>query len=444
MITFAATPDTYDDDNESIRLGFGTLPTGVSAGTPDETTVNITDDDVPSITASFEQSSYTVAESDDASTTGIKENEVTVKVTLSAAPERRVLINLFPTHQDGATLADYDFVPGCFCVDFSRSETQATITFTIKHDTIDDDGESVRITMASLPAGVNFGSNRESMVNITDDDDPEVTVSYQASSYTVSESDDPSTTNVKENEVAIKVVLSADPERTVEIPVSASPQGGAFSSDYSLAPTRVTFNPGETQKTLILTATQDRQDDDNESVLLTFGVLPDGVTPGTTDEATVSITDDDTAPTAADGTVTTREGRTYTFTEGEFGYADGDGDALASVKITRLPTTGRGTMALDGTTIDAAHLPKTVTQAELSEMKLKYTPPGSGSGTGYTNFTFRVNDGSNDSAQSTMTISITPRNLAGNLDSPQAVVFLTSIIDETVGIATSYMHYWAI
>ena len=37
-----------------------------------------------------------------------------------------------------------------------------------------------------------------------------------------------------------------------------------------------------------------------------------------------------------------------------------------------------------------------------------------------------------------------PRNLAGNPDSPQAVVFLTSIIDETVGIATSYMHYWAI
>ena len=36
------------------------------------------------------------------------------------------------------------------------------------------------------------------------------------------------------------------------------------------------------------------------------------------------------------------------------------------------------------------------------------------------------------------------RNLAGNPDSPQAVVFLTSIIDETVGIATSYMHYWAI
>ena len=36
------------------------------------------------------------------------------------------------------------------------------------------------------------------------------------------------------------------------------------------------------------------------------------------------------------------------------------------------------------------------------------------------------------------------RSLAGNPDSPQAGVFLTSIIDEIVGVATYYMHYHAI
>jgi hypothetical protein len=34
--------------------------------------------------------------------------------------------------------------------------------------------------------------------------------------------------------------------------------------------------------------------------------------------------------------------------------------------------------------------------------------------------------------------------VAGNPDSPQAVVFLTSIIDEIVGVATYYMHYHAV
>ena len=36
------------------------------------------------------------------------------------------------------------------------------------------------------------------------------------------------------------------------------------------------------------------------------------------------------------------------------------------------------------------------------------------------------------------------RSLAGNLDSPQAGVFLTSIIDGIVGVATYYMHHHAI
>ena len=39
---------------------------------------------------------------------------------------------------------------------------------------------------------------------------------------------------------------------------------------------------------------------------------------------------------------------------------------------------------------------------------------------------------------------IDPRSLAGNLDSPQASVFLTSIIDGIVGVATYYMHHHAI
>ena len=36
------------------------------------------------------------------------------------------------------------------------------------------------------------------------------------------------------------------------------------------------------------------------------------------------------------------------------------------------------------------------------------------------------------------------RSLAGNPDSAQAVVFLTSIIDEIVGVAMYYMHYHAV
>ena len=65
----AATAGCHDnDDGESVKLGFdNSLPTGVSEGSTKEAVVSITDDDVPSVTVSFEQGSYTVAEGEPAS-----------------------------------------------------------------------------------------------------------------------------------------------------------------------------------------------------------------------------------------------------------------------------------------------------------------------------------------------------------------------------------------
>ena len=52
--TFTATQDGVDDDDESVRLTFGpNLPSKVSVGTMDETTVSITDDDDPRVEVSF-------------------------------------------------------------------------------------------------------------------------------------------------------------------------------------------------------------------------------------------------------------------------------------------------------------------------------------------------------------------------------------------------------
>ena len=51
-----------DDDDESVKLGFGLPDAWVSAGTTDETTFNITDDDDPFVTVEFGASAYTVAD----------------------------------------------------------------------------------------------------------------------------------------------------------------------------------------------------------------------------------------------------------------------------------------------------------------------------------------------------------------------------------------------
>ena len=69
---------------------------------------------------------------------------------------------------------------------------------------------------------------------MTDDDDPFVEVQFAQNSYTVPEG----------GTQAVTVTLSADPERTVDIPLVATAQGGADITDYSV-PLIVTFSIGQ-------------------------------------------------------------------------------------------------------------------------------------------------------------------------------------------------------
>ena len=155
-----------------------------------------------------------------------------------------------------------------------------------------------------------------------------------------------------------------------------------------------------------------------------------------------------TLPTAADGIVTTNEDTDYTFSAAEFSYADDDGDALASVKITGLPTAG--TLKLDGTPITSA-LPKAVAAADVAARKLTYTPPANANGTGYASFTFKVNDGTADSAtEYIMTINVTPVNdaatgaptIRGTAYVGETLTASTAGITDVEGVPNSLNHQW--
>ena len=132
-------------------------------------------------------------------------------------------------------------------------------------------------------------------------DVPSVTANFEQSSYNVTEGGD----------VSIAVTLSADPERSVAIPITTTNQGTATDADYSGVPLEVTFQSGDTEVTFTFTATDDPVDDDGEWVKVTFGALPAGVSEGTTTEATVSITDNDVSGvTVSETALTVPEGGT--------------------------------------------------------------------------------------------------------------------------------------
>ena len=347
--TVALTQDTLDDDDESITLSFGTLPDTVKTGGGHETaTVTIRDDDDPEVDVEFGAATYSAGEG----------ASVTVEITLSADPERTVVVPLVKTEQGGISTADYSGVPAS--VTFNTGETSKTFTFNAVQDDLDDDDESVKLEFGTLPDRVSEGTQDETTISIGDDDDPHVTVEFGSATYSADEG----------GSATVRITLSADPERTVVIPLVKTEQGGISTADYSGVPTNVTFNARETAKTFTFSATHDDLDDDDESVKLSFGAMPDArVSPGTTDEVTLSIDDDDNPHV------------TVQFTQAEYTVVEGSNvgvritlsaDPERTVSIPIPAANQEGATSADYTvpasvTFDAGEKEKTVTFAAADD-----------------------------------------------------------------------------
>ena len=203
---------------------------------------------VENVDVSFASDTYTVAEN----------GSVEVNVTLSADIGQNVTVPITVVNQDGATDDDYNAPAD---VTFVAGETSKSFVITPVDDGVDDDDETLKVQFGTLPESLSPGTTTETLVTIVDNDDPEVEVNFRRAIHDVAEGASQTVT----------VKLTADPERTVVVPLTATDQNGATSGDYAALPASVTFDPGDTSKTFTFTATDDAVDDDGESVLLEFG-----------------------------------------------------------------------------------------------------------------------------------------------------------------------------
>ena len=132
-------------------------------------------------------------------------------------------------------------------------------------------------------------------------------------------------------------------------------------------------------------------------------------------------------PSASNGTVTTNEDTAHTFTASEFSFSDTDGDTLSNVRIVTLPASGKGTLALSGTSVTANQV-----VAATAIGALAYTPTANANGAGYASFTFKVSDGTDESAAYTMTINVTAVN-----DAPTVA---NTITDQAATVGTAFNY----
>ena len=279
--TVTATEDSFDETGESVQLGFGTLPSGIKLGSPATATVALLED-VSTWYVWFGESAYTAAEGGSAT--------ISVHLNSPWKPDlnEALTVPLFdPQHEGGATADDYSGVPES--VTFQPGQTRASFTVRVTDDSEDDDGESVligfrRLFPDDLEVG-RYGPHKTTLHLADNDGETAVTVSFDAANYTAAEGGATAT---------VRVRLDPAPGRAVTIPLTPSHRG-ATAGDYSGLPASVTFGASDTVQSFTLTATDDSDDDDRESVAIGFGSLPSKVSAGSPSEAVVQLTDNDHA-----------------------------------------------------------------------------------------------------------------------------------------------------
>ena len=147
----------------------------------------------------------------------VKESEnagsMTFEVTLSETSNEVVTVDWATSDGTAEAPGDYEATTAGRLT-FAPGETTQTFQVTIEDDAVDEAEEETFTVTLSNAVNADL-SDASATGTITDDDAPAVTVSFEQGAYSVAEG----------SGVTVKVQLSADPERTVTIPLSADRPG---------------------------------------------------------------------------------------------------------------------------------------------------------------------------------------------------------------------------
>ena len=341
--TLAATQDTVDDDGESVALSFGTLPDGVTAGSPSEATVTIVDDDAAALpTLSVEDAS------------AAEGSGVTFTVTLSAAATADVTAIWTASIESGDTAESADFTAASTTLTFIPGETAKTVTVQTTDDTTDEDNETFTLTLSTPSSNATLAADPTATGTINDDDDPP-TISVQ--DQTVNEGNQDPDGLLDVSGFPFRVTLSEVSEKRVRYRVRRVELASDTATDAELKEGAIyrgvhAFSAGNTddvaEADVILDDALDEPDETFTLEIYDF----ENATAGNT-RVTITIEDDDDPPSvsvadaeAAEGdavefavTLSAPSGKTVTV-DWEADTLDLEGDtALAGTDFTAASTT---------------------------------------------------------------------------------------------------------
>ena len=285
-VTVATRQETTDEDDETLTL---TLSDAANAGISDASaTGTIADDDDP---PSLSVTDLSAGEG----------QSLVFAVRLSAASGKPVTVSVATSIETGDTASAGDFTAlPATALTFAPGVTTRTVTVATTQDTAHEADETFTLR---LSGAVNADIGTATATGTIADDDAQPSLSVADASADEGE------------DVVFTVRLSAASGQPVTVSVAAGIATGdtAVAGDFTAVPATVlTFAPGETEKPVTVSTTQDATDENDETFTLTLsGAANAGIGTAT---ATGTIVDDDPEPALSVADAVATEGGDLVFT----------------------------------------------------------------------------------------------------------------------------------
>jgi uncharacterized repeat protein (TIGR01451 family) len=269
--TVPITSDAMDENDETVSLTLSNPVNAIITGT-NPVTLTILDDDAP-LEVQFSSASYSTNEG-----AGL----ATITAALNTASSLTVTVDYATS--DGTAIAGNDYTAASGTLTFPPGITTQTFPVTIASDAMDENDETVSLTLSN-PTNATLGGANPATLTIVDDDTVPL-VRFSNGSYSVVEGAGPATVNV---------VLETISGLTVTVDYATSSGGvnpATPGADYTAASGTLTFLPGVTDQSFTVSINNNAANEPDETVLLTLS-NPSNATVGGTNPATLIIVDDD-------------------------------------------------------------------------------------------------------------------------------------------------------
>jgi hypothetical protein len=273
-VTVTVTDDATGEGNEDFTINLSNPSSGLNIGTNGTYTHTINDND------NTRKIYFSAASSSGSEST----TSVNIAVEISSSDGSNSTTVDYSVTGGTASGGGTDFTLADGTATISSGNTTTNISVSINNDALDEDNETIVITLSSPSSNCNLSSSNptEHTYTINDDDDPP-TVYFTNTSSSGAES-----VATKDIEVKLSAVSSKD------VSVSFSASGTASSgSDYSISTlSPITITAGTTTTDISVTIFDDNTQETDETLILTLSG-PTNASLGANTQHTYTITNDD-------------------------------------------------------------------------------------------------------------------------------------------------------